>query len=139
MYPSYSIIQQFLRQARLTISHGQLLGLSSTTSSAAVTCLGGQNTIVCHSSSLSRNYVLIMYLTDILSAAMDCGVAVSTILIYFTLQFPANGTIGINSIQKWWGNTVFLNTADAQALPLLPVPTSGRFGQVPLWLLFCGS
>lgn len=64
----------------------------------------------------------------VLSAAMDCGVAVSTVLIFFILQFPAGGTIGINTIQKWWGNTVFSNTADGQALPLLQVPASGTFG-----------
>ena len=81
---------------------------------------------------LCRNCVLTTLLrshcTDVLSAAMDCGVAISTILIFFTLQFPENGTIGINTIQKWWGNTVFSNTADGQALPLLSVPPSGRFG-----------
>lgn len=59
---------------------------------------------------------------------MDCGTGVSTILIFFILQYPVNGTIGTNDIQKWWGNTVFLNTADRQALPLWPVPTSGKFG-----------
>ncbi|KAG6336208.1 hypothetical protein ID866_2885 [Astraeus odoratus] len=64
----------------------------------------------------------------VLSAAMDSGVAVSIILIFFILQYPADGTIGLNTIQKWWGNTVYLNTADAQALPLLPIPDSGMFG-----------
>ncbi|KAH7922249.1 small oligopeptide transporter [Leucogyrophana mollusca] len=64
----------------------------------------------------------------VLSAAMDSGVAVSIILIFFILQYPANGTIGLNSIQKWWGNTVFLNTADGQSAALLPIPESGTFG-----------
>ncbi|KAL4071896.1 OPT oligopeptide transporter [Scleroderma citrinum] len=64
----------------------------------------------------------------VLSAAMDSGVAVSIILVFFILQYPANGTIGINTIQKWWGNTVFTKTADGQALPLLPIPASGTFG-----------
>ncbi|KAH7910423.1 OPT oligopeptide transporter protein-domain-containing protein [Hygrophoropsis aurantiaca] len=64
----------------------------------------------------------------VLSAAMDSGVAVSIILIFFILQYPANGTIGLNSIQTWWGNTVFLKTADGQGAALLPIPESGTFG-----------
>ncbi|EGO23107.1 hypothetical protein SERLADRAFT_371352 [Serpula lacrymans var. lacrymans S7.9] len=64
----------------------------------------------------------------VLSAAMDSGVAVSIILIFFCLQYPANGTIGLNSIQTWWGNTVFLNTADGRAEPLLTIPPGQTFG-----------
>lgn len=40
----------------------------------------------------------------VLSAALDAGVAISALVIYFCLQFPLNGHIGGNSIQKWWGN-----------------------------------
>ena len=32
--------------------------------------------------------------TDILSAGLDSGVAISVILIFFALQYPKNGTIG---------------------------------------------
>jgi hypothetical protein len=42
----------------------------------------------------------------ILSAALDAGVAVGLIVIFFTVQYPRNGTIGLNTIQAWWGNTV---------------------------------
>lgn len=42
----------------------------------------------------------------ILSAALDAGVALGLIVIFFTVQFPRNGTIGLNTIQTWWGNTV---------------------------------
>jgi hypothetical protein len=59
---------------------------------------------------------------------MDSGVAVSIILIFFCLQYPNNGTIGLNTIQAWWGNNVFLNTADGKALPLLKVPAGSTFG-----------
>ncbi|PPQ65048.1 hypothetical protein CVT26_015744 [Gymnopilus dilepis] len=41
----------------------------------------------------------------VLSAALDSGVAVSAVLIFFILQYPKNGTIGIDNVQKWWGNT----------------------------------
>ncbi|KAG6330038.1 hypothetical protein ID866_9050, partial [Astraeus odoratus] len=64
---------------------------------------------------------------DVLSAALDSGLGLSIVLIFFTLQYPGNGSIGLNTIHKWWGNTVYKNTADAQALPLLPVPASGTF------------
>ena len=42
----------------------------------------------------------------ILSAALDAGVAVGLIVVFFTVQYPRNGTIGLNTIQTWWGNTV---------------------------------
>jgi hypothetical protein len=67
-------------------------------------------------------------LPDVLSAAMDSGLAVSIILIFFCLQYPNNGTIGLNTVQTWWGNTVFLKTADGMALPYLTVPAGSTFG-----------
>ncbi|KAF8060810.1 small oligopeptide transporter [Lyophyllum atratum] len=42
----------------------------------------------------------------VLSAALDSGVAVSIILIFFALQFPKNGAIGATTLSTWWGNTV---------------------------------
>ncbi|EPQ50620.1 small oligopeptide transporter [Gloeophyllum trabeum ATCC 11539] len=48
----------------------------------------------------------------VLSAALDSGVAVSIVVIFFCLQYPRNGTIGANTLAKWWGNTVYTNTAD---------------------------
>jgi len=63
----------------------------------------------------------------VLSAALDAGTAVSTILIYFCLQYPRNGNIGFNTIEQWWGNTVFKNTADWQELALKTI-TNGTFG-----------
>ncbi|KAN0078386.1 OPT oligopeptide transporter domain containing protein [Tylopilus felleus] len=62
----------------------------------------------------------------VLSAALDTGLACSIILIFFCLQFPANGTIGANNVAKWWGNTVFLKTADGLATPLRV--TNSTFG-----------
>ncbi|KAJ7633597.1 OPT oligopeptide transporter [Mycena polygramma] len=48
----------------------------------------------------------------VLSAALDSGVAVSIIVIFFCLQFPKNGTIGATNIATWWGNTVPFVGAD---------------------------
>lgn len=59
---------------------------------------------------------------------MDSGLAFAVILIFFILQYPKNGTIGLTTIQAWWGNTVFTNTADGQGLPYKPLPSSGTFG-----------
>lgn len=69
-------------------------------------------------------------MSDVLSAALDSGLAFSVILIFFTLQYPKNGKIGATNIQVWWGNTVFSNTADGQGLPYKPLPASGTFGYV---------
>ncbi|KAG6856129.1 hypothetical protein H0H87_007188, partial [Tephrocybe sp. NHM501043] len=64
----------------------------------------------------------------VLSAALDAGVAVSAVLIFFCLQYPKNGTIGLNSIQTWWGNTVYANTADAAGTPMKIVADGDFFG-----------
>lgn len=57
----------------------------------------------------------------ILSAALDSGVAIGSIVIFFTLFMPKGG---INL--EWWGNTVWMNTADAMGLPLkMPDPING--------------
>jgi OPT family small oligopeptide transporter len=61
----------------------------------------------------------------VLSASMDSGVAIATVVIFFCLEFPQAGAIGANSIQKWWGNTVFLNTADGRQTSLLTPPPEG--------------
>ncbi|KAH7907731.1 OPT oligopeptide transporter [Hygrophoropsis aurantiaca] len=62
----------------------------------------------------------------ILGSALDTGVALSALVIFFCLEYPRNGLIGANSIGTWWGNTVFLKNADAKGLPLLT--TNGSFG-----------
>ncbi|KAH7908750.1 OPT oligopeptide transporter [Hygrophoropsis aurantiaca] len=64
----------------------------------------------------------------VLSAALDCGLAIGIVLVFFCLQYPRNGTIGANNIAKWWGNNVFLNTADGKEVSYLPIPESGTFG-----------
>ncbi|KAI5121403.1 hypothetical protein M0805_003175 [Coniferiporia weirii] len=64
----------------------------------------------------------------VLSAALDSGVAISVILIFFCLEYPRNGTIGENTLMKWWGNTVFTKTADYDSLPLKPLAVGETFG-----------
>ncbi|KAF8898456.1 OPT oligopeptide transporter [Infundibulicybe gibba] len=49
----------------------------------------------------------------ILSAALDAGVAISIVVIFFCVMLPKGG-IEVN----WWGNTVWQNTADAMGTPL---------------------
>ncbi|KAG9002080.1 hypothetical protein FRB93_011853 [Tulasnella sp. JGI-2019a] len=63
----------------------------------------------------------------VLSAAMDSGLALSVLFIFFVFQLPKNGTIGL-TIQAWWGNTVYTKTADYRGSPYLPIPPKGYFG-----------
>ncbi|KAF8261428.1 OPT oligopeptide transporter protein-domain-containing protein [Lactarius quietus] len=63
-----------------------------------------------------------------LSVALDAGYAIGVVFIFFTLQYPDNGNIGLNSIQNWWGNTVFLNTADAKGTPFKSLSDGQMFG-----------
>ncbi|KAF5347710.1 hypothetical protein D9756_010325 [Leucocoprinus leucothites] len=64
----------------------------------------------------------------VLSAALDSGIAITAVLIFFCLQYPKNGAIGENSILKWWGNTVFSNTEDAAGKPMLTLGDGEFFG-----------
>ncbi|KAI0779970.1 OPT oligopeptide transporter [Fomes fomentarius] len=64
----------------------------------------------------------------VLSAALDSGVAISAILIFFCLQYPMNGDIGKFTIQTWWGNTVSFNNADGAGAPLRNLAPGGFFG-----------
>ncbi|KAH9994472.1 OPT oligopeptide transporter [Russula vinacea] len=65
---------------------------------------------------------------DVLSAALDCGTAMGTLFIFFALQYPRRGTIGKGTIERWWGNTVYQQTADQNALPLRQVGAGEFFG-----------
>ena len=65
---------------------------------------------------------------DVLSAALDSGVAVSAILIFFMLQYPDNGNIGKNTIQTWWGNLGWTNSIDGSGTPYLELADGQTFG-----------
>ncbi|KAF9071482.1 OPT oligopeptide transporter protein-domain-containing protein, partial [Rhodocollybia butyracea] len=56
----------------------------------------------------------------VLSAALDSGLAMSVIFIYFTLQYPKDGHIGENTIMKWWGNTVRIGSFKGRTIFLSP-------------------
>ncbi|KAJ7594866.1 OPT oligopeptide transporter protein-domain-containing protein [Mycena floridula] len=55
------------------------------------------------------------------SAALDSGTVLSLMVVFFTLQFPKNGTLSVN----WWGNTVYQQTADFEHRALLTIPPGG--------------
>lgn len=57
----------------------------------------------------------------VLSAALDSGVAVSTVVIFFCIMLPAGPL-------KWWGNEVFMKTADGMGTPWKKLPPQGWFG-----------
>jgi OPT family small oligopeptide transporter len=64
----------------------------------------------------------------ILSAALDSGVAIAAIVIFFTLQFPKGGRIGETTVQVWKGNTIWYENADGRYAAIKPIPESGFFG-----------
>ena len=49
-----------------------------------------------------------------LSLAPNFSVAVPTFVTFFTVIFPTGGRQPLN----WWGNTVYLDTADFRGIPL---------------------
>lgn len=63
-----------------------------------------------------------------LSAALDSGVAISIVIIFFCLQYPKNGTIGESTVLAWWGNNVYATTADALGTPLRKLAPGETFG-----------
>jgi hypothetical protein len=64
----------------------------------------------------------------VLSAALDSSYALGVVVIFFTLQYPDSGNIGLKTIQQWWGNTVYLNTADASGAPIRSLAHGQTFG-----------
>ncbi|KAG0160772.1 hypothetical protein PDIDSM_8302 [Penicillium digitatum] len=57
----------------------------------------------------------------VLSAALDCGVAVATVIIFFCTTLPAGSL-------SWRGNTVSKTTADGKGTPYMGLPACGYFG-----------
>ncbi|KAF2139368.1 uncharacterized protein K452DRAFT_254698 [Aplosporella prunicola CBS 121167] len=57
----------------------------------------------------------------VLSAALDSGVAVSAVIIFFTVIFPGASL-------DWWGNTVSSTTVDGKGTPWKQAPANGTFG-----------
>ena len=53
-----------------------------------------------------------------------------------SLEYPLNGTIGLNTIQQWWGNTVFTRTGDWNSVSLKTVAPGQTFGYVLALLFF---
>ncbi|KAJ7160554.1 small oligopeptide transporter, partial [Mycena crocata] len=70
----------------------------------------------------------------VLSAALDSGVAVGILIIFFALQFPKNGTIGLTNIATWWGNTVDFGPNGA-GTPVRALAPGETFGWVSEFLL----
>ncbi|KII86297.1 hypothetical protein PLICRDRAFT_177860 [Plicaturopsis crispa FD-325 SS-3] len=64
----------------------------------------------------------------VLSAALDSGLAMSILVIFFCLEYPRNGTIGENNILQWWGNTVPFAGADGAGTPVRPLAPGATFG-----------
>ena len=113
-------------------------------SSGAVISLGGRNTTVRLCLSIITRFSQFIdwslkLVIDVLSAALDSGVAIGAILVFFILQYPRNGTIGENTIETWWGNTVYQNTIDWEGAVLKTPGDSGIFGYVLNNIFVCDS
>ncbi|KAK0483128.1 OPT oligopeptide transporter protein-domain-containing protein [Armillaria luteobubalina] len=67
-----------------------------------------------------RNFAWWSKFNYVTSAALDCGTVLGLIFIFFTLQFP-NGGVTLN----WWGNNVYVNTADYNRAALRTIPEGG--------------
>ncbi|KAG9312163.1 OPT-domain-containing protein [Chiua virens] len=67
-----------------------------------------------------RNFAWWSKFNYVTSAALDSGTVLSAIVIFFTLSFPAGGVS-----LKWWGNTVFENTADFHQVAFKAIPSGG--------------
>jgi hypothetical protein len=61
----------------------------------------------------------------ILSAALDAGVALGLIAIFFILQLPKGGD---GFVVSWWGNNVWQNTADGMGTPFYALGPNETFG-----------
>ncbi|KAI5867370.1 small oligopeptide transporter [Durotheca rogersii] len=71
----------------------------------------------------ARAYAWWVKYNYVLAAALDTGLAISGIVIFFAVTYGPNV-----QFPDWWGNTVWRNTADGQGLPWLPMPDVGYFG-----------
>ncbi|KAF8637559.1 hypothetical protein AX17_002745 [Amanita inopinata Kibby_2008] len=71
-----------------------------------------------------RNFAWWSKFNYVTSAALDSGTVLSLIFIFFTLQFPKRGRIGV----EWWGNYVFERTADWRREALKSIPVDGISG-----------
>lgn len=60
-------------------------------------------------------------MADLLQASMDTGVALATIIIFFTLSYT-------NTHFSWALNNVGKNTYDAKGVPWLKVKNGTHFG-----------
>ena len=61
----------------------------------------------------------------VLAAALDTGVALSGLVIFFCISYP--GAV----FPSWWGNSVYEKTADALGIPWKQLPAQGYFGPPP--------
>ncbi|KAH7884149.1 OPT oligopeptide transporter protein-domain-containing protein [Phlebopus sp. FC_14] len=75
-----------------------------------------------------RNFAWWAKYNYVLSAALDAGLALSVLTIFFALQYPSAGTIGESSIQKWWGNQVFRTNFDGRGVPVRRLAPGQTFG-----------
>jgi hypothetical protein len=65
---------------------------------------------------------------DVLSAGLDGGYAIGAVVIFLAMRYWKWPPIGQNTIQAWWGNTVYHNTADFRSEPYKKIADGETFG-----------
>lgn len=60
----------------------------------------------------------------IIPAAFSCGIAISSIIMFFALAIPEKEI-------DWWGNRVISLGCEGKPCPRLPIPEKGYFGPDP--------
>ena len=83
--------------------------------------------IICCARCWDRSW----FVTDLLlvgSSHTLSQAGVYMLIFKTSLQYPLNGNIGLNTIQKWWGNQVFKDTLDWKFTPLRKLEEGATFG-----------
>ncbi|KAH0590028.1 hypothetical protein H2248_000206 [Termitomyces sp. 'cryptogamus'] len=119
----------FPLQPLLTMFLGLLSDSSSSTWSEGKTLLFPSAVLITLTFSSHRRYFSWWTKYNyVLSAALDSGVAISILVIFFALQFPKNGTIGATTLGSWWGNTIPFTGADSKGTPVKVLIPGQKFG-----------
>jgi hypothetical protein len=125
---SLPALGSFLPHLLSTTSRGRSLALFSVRHSFTLTDMVVFDIATAEYVIRRRHFAWWTKYNYVLSAALDSGTAISTIFIFFTLQYPKAGTIGSTNVAVWWGNTVYENTADYNGTSLNVLPVNGTFG-----------
>lgn len=139
-----AVLARFRQRPHITTFHGGSWALSSSITSDDGISHGGRSTTVRgpEMKLFLRRLTLVRYSLrwarcrlrhcrhlDFLLVSAASTTFRRALMAFCSLEFPLDGTIGSDSIQVWWGNTVYLATLDAAGAVLRTVsPAQPTFG-----------